>query len=133
MKRLTLLSLIGLVVILGGLFFVDYRGYLALQALHGKVATLQHQVDDATRVAYGESAAASAANKRADEAALRAENAAGLRQQAEQQKQQAEQQRQEADVSRAQATEQAHEAQTQMLAMRREREEELNRMQEALN
>ena len=140
MTRSTLLLLIALLLGFAALLAIDYRGYQSLQSMHGKITTLQRQVDEATRIAYGESAAANAASRRADEAAVHAQTAAGarqqaeqLRQQAEQAKQQAEQARQQADAGRAHADEQAKQAQDQMVAMRREREEELNRMQEALN
>ena len=133
MKRWTLVLTVISLLLLAALLVFDYRGYQSLQSMHAKIAVLQRQVDDATKVAYSESAAANAARQQADQAAAHAQTAAGARQQAEQLKQQAEQQKQQADLGRAQADEQAKQAQDQMLAMRREREEELNRMQEALN
>lgn len=119
---------------------VDYAGYRRLRATEDRVSALSEQVGEATRLAQEEAAAATAANKRADEAAARAEIAAGARRQAEEQKQQAEEQKKQAETSRTQAiaaaqqaTEQAKQAQDEIAQMRREREEELNRMQQALS
>ena len=57
------------VVLLALLSFVDYQGYRALQSMSARIASLEKQVNEATRLAYQESAAANAASQRADEAA----------------------------------------------------------------
>ncbi len=140
MTRSTVALTLGLIFVFAALLAIDFRGYQSLQSMHAKIAALQHQVDEATKIAYGESAAANAASRRADEAALHAQTAFGARQQAEQlrleaekSRQQAEEQKRQSDAGRAQADEQAQLARAQMNLMQREREQELDRMQEALN
>lgn len=122
-----------LAVLVAGFAFIDYRGYRSLREMRFDVADLQRQVNEASKLALQESAAAAAAGERAEDAASRAEIAAQGRQQAEQQKQQADSQREQAVAASQQANQQAAQAQDQMRQMRREREEELNRMQEALD
>lgn len=119
---------------------VDYSGYRSIQSMNGRIGSLELEVNEATRIAYQESAAANAARQRADEAAAHALTAAGARQQAEQlrleaehQKQQAIEGRDDAVMAAAHASSQVHEAEQKIADMRQEREEELNRMQEALN
>jgi outer membrane protein OmpA-like peptidoglycan-associated protein len=130
----------GVVVVLGGLLFIDYKGYQSLKRMEASMNALTGRVNEATRLAQEESSAAAAASQRADQAAVRAEAAAGARKQAEEQKQQAEVQKQQAELGQAQAqsaaqkaSEQAQQVQDQLAQIRHEREEELNRMQEALN
>jgi outer membrane protein OmpA-like peptidoglycan-associated protein len=130
-KRLALIA--GVIVVLGGFGFVDYKGYRGLKRLEEQTAALGRQVDEASRLAQEESSAAAAASRRADEAAGRAEVAAGARRQAEEQKQQAELGRAQAQTAAQQATAQAQQAQNELTQIRREREQELNRMEEALN
>lgn len=112
---------------------MDYRGYRSFREMRSDLKSLQQQVNDASRLAQEESAAAAAAGEHAEAAARRAEIAAQGRQQAEQQQQQAESQREQAVATAQHANQQAAEAEDQMRQMRREREEELNRMQEALD
>ena len=122
-----------LAVLVAGSAFIDYRGYRSFREIRSDLKGLQQQVNDASKLAQQESAAAAAAGQHAEAAARRAEVAAQGRQQAEQQQQQAESQREQAVATAQRANQQAAEAQDQMRQMRREREEELNRMQEALD
>ena len=131
MKRLALIA--GVIVVLGGVAFVDYKGYRSLKRLEEQTAALTQEVNEATRLAQEESSAAAAASRRADEAAARAELAAGARRQAEEQKQQAEAGRAQAQTAAQQATAEAQQAQNELAQIRREREQELNRMQDALS
>jgi outer membrane protein OmpA-like peptidoglycan-associated protein len=128
------------VALLAVLIAVDYRGYRSIQSMSGRIGTLEQQVNEATRIAYQESAAATAAGRRADEAAAQARSATGAREQAEQlraeaehQKQQALEGRDDAVIASARASSQVREAEQKIADMRQEREEELNRMQDALN
>lgn len=128
------------IVLFAALIAIDYRGYRWFQSTEARIAGLERQVDQATRLAYDESAAASAASRRADEAAAHAQTAAGAREQAEQLRSEAERQKQAAIEGRdnavmaaAHAGAQAREAEQKIADMRQEREQELNRMQEALN
>jgi outer membrane protein OmpA-like peptidoglycan-associated protein len=120
-------------VVVGGLLFIDYKGYQSLKHIEDKLSALNSRVDEASQLAQEESSAAAAASQRADEAAARAEVAAGARRQAEEQKQQAQLGQAQAQTAAQQAAQQAQEAQDELAHIRREREEELNRMQEALN
>ena len=110
----------------GGIAALDYAGYRSLKEMRGELRSLRQEVNEATRMAQEESAATAAASRSAQEAAARAAVAADARKQAESGRQQAEAVAQQAN----QAT---REAQTKMGQMVREREEELNHMQEALN
>ncbi len=118
----------------------DYLGYRTVRSMNSRIGGLEKQVDEVTRLAYQESSAANAASQRADEAAAHARDAAGARQQAEQLKSEAEHQKQQAIEGRddavmaaAHASSQVREAEQKIASMREERDEELNRMQEALN
>lgn len=148
MKRSVKYALLaGIVLLLGALLFIDYRGYRNLQKVEEQMSALTGRVDEVSRLAQEEASAAAAAGQRADEAAARAEVAAGGRTKAEQLRQQAEAgqaqaqtaAQQEAERARQakaqaeQASAQAEQVQTQLEGLRRERAEELNRMQEALN
>jgi outer membrane protein OmpA-like peptidoglycan-associated protein len=110
-------------------FYVQRR----LAATDRKVSDLAAQVRQATQLAKDEAAAVSAASQRATEAATRAEIAAGARANAEQQRNQAQIAQSLAESSARQATQQASEAKGQLEALRKQREEELDQMQEALN
>ena len=138
MKRLAVVA--GLVVVVAALATVDYKGIQSIKNLEAQVASLRQDVNSATKLAQEESTAAAAASQRADVAAARAEAAATGRQQAEAQKQQAEQERTQALTSEQQAAQQAKaaqdqakQAQDQLTQIRHERQEELDRMQEALS
>ena len=98
-----------------------------------KIAELTAEVTEASQMAKEESAAAAAASQRASEAAGRADVAAGARAQAEQQREQAQVGQAHAESEARLATEQASIAQTQLDALRKQREEELNQMQQALS
>jgi outer membrane protein OmpA-like peptidoglycan-associated protein len=130
-RRLIWIS--ALVVVVAAIAVLDYSGYRSLNEMRTELSGFQRELDHVTQLAQDESAAAVAAGKRAEEAAARSEIAAQGRQQAEQQKQQAESGREQALAAAQQANEQARHAQDQMVQMRHEREEELNRMQAALN
>jgi outer membrane protein OmpA-like peptidoglycan-associated protein len=123
----------GVLVFMAALGIAYYQGYRNLKLMKADILELRAQVNDATRLAQEESAAAAAASQKADRAEANAAVAAGARKQAEDQKQEAEAVRAEAVSNAQRAAEQAKQAQDQMTQMRREREEELNRMQEALN
>jgi outer membrane protein OmpA-like peptidoglycan-associated protein len=128
------------VVLLSALILVDYQGYRSLRSMQIKIAALERQANEATRLAIQESAAANAASQRADEAATHARTAAEGRLEAEQLKAEAEHQKKQAIEGRddavmaaAHASAQAREAEQKIDAMRQERAEELDRMQQALN
>jgi outer membrane protein OmpA-like peptidoglycan-associated protein len=121
------------VIILAALITADYKGYESLKRIEARLSSLSERVDDASRLAQEEASAAAAASQRADQAAARAEVASGARRQAEEQKQQAEQGQAQAQSAAQQASEQARQAEDELARIRRERNEELNRMQQALN
>ncbi len=145
MKRYALIAAI--VLVLASLFFFDYKSYRGLKHVEDQMTALSSRVNDASRLAQEESSAAAAASQRADQAAAQAELAAGSRHQAEEQRQQAEEQRQQAEAGKSQAqtaaeqasqearlaTQRAQQAQVELDQIRREREAELNRMQDALS
>lgn len=124
MKRIALIS--AAVILIAGLFAIDYKGYQSLKAMKTRIVALTAQVHQATELAQRESAATLAASHRAEEAAAQAEIASGARKQAETGRAQAE-------TAAQQANEQTRKAQDEVAQMRLEREKELNRMQEALN
>ena len=131
MRRLLIIAIPTLILTL--LLAFDFKTYRSLQSMHNKISVLQRQVDEAAKVAREESAVASAASLRANDAALHAQTAAAARQEAEREKQHAVEGRDDAVMAEAHASAQAREAQAQVTLMRSEREEELNRMQQALN
>ncbi|MGH9582943.1 MAG: OmpA family protein [Bryobacteraceae bacterium] len=154
MKRLTIVATVIGAAFLAALIVLSYEGYKSLKSMRSDLHALSARVDSATRLAQQESAAAIASSKRADEAEAQAEQAATSRKQAEEEKQaadagrqQAEAEKQAADAGRAQALtkaqqaaenaqkarENAEKAQDAMLRMRRQRQEELDHMQQALN
>ncbi len=127
-------------VLLAALSVSDYVGYRNLKAMRGELNALREQVHETAQMAQQESTAVAASSRSAEEAAARAALAAEQRQQAESGRQQAEaaaQQahsgQQQAQAAAQQADEQARQAQAKMTEMQRERDAELNRMQEALN
>src|SRR5262245_42706472 len=95
--------------------------------------TLTNKVDQATRVAGSAAVDAREAGAKAAQAAESAKAAADGRVQAEHLQQQAAAGQAQAETAAQQAREQAVAAHEQMTQMRREREEELNHMQEVLN
>lgn len=131
MKRLAIASLV--ILFVAALAGAYYEGYRNLKVLKSDIVELRAQINEVSRTAQEEAAAAAAARQLADQAATNAQVAAGARKQAEEAKQQAETGRAEAVTSAQRSAEQAKQAQDQMTAMRREREEELNHMQEALS
>lgn len=138
-RQTTVLAVIG-VAFLAALGILSYVGYRSLRSMRAELNTLSARVDAATRLAQQESDAANASSQRAEEAAAQALEAATGRKQAEQEKQLAEATRdqalteaQEATASAKRASENAQQAEDQMAQMRREREQELDHMQQALN
>jgi len=137
-KRLTLF--LCLAVVVGALAVASYEGYRWIKRTNDSMTALSRQVDEASQLVQKEAAAVNAASARANEAATRAEMAANARNEAERQKQLADQQKQQAQMSQAQAevaarqaTEQANAAQNELAALQKQREQELDHMQEALN
>jgi outer membrane protein OmpA-like peptidoglycan-associated protein len=137
-KRLTLF--LCLAVVVGALAVASYEGYGWIKRTNDSMAALSRQVDEASQLAQKEAAAVNAASARANEAATRAEMAASARNEAERQKQLADMQKQQAQTGQAQAevaarqaTEQANAARNELMALQKQREQELDHMQEALN
>ena len=121
MKRIAVYLVAAVVVVvLGLLFFVGQR---RLKAMEGRINDLNARVIEATQLAKEEAVAASAASQ----------VAAGGRAQAEQQSQQAKAGQVQAESAARQAAEQAQQARTQLDTLRKQREEELNQMQQALS
>jgi outer membrane protein OmpA-like peptidoglycan-associated protein len=114
------------VLFIAGAAAAGHFGYRDLQEMRGEIKELRQEVNAATKTVQEESAAVAASNRSAQEAAARAALAA------EGQKQ-AENSRQQAEAAAQQAAEQSRAAEDKMAQMQREREAELNRMQEALN
>jgi outer membrane protein OmpA-like peptidoglycan-associated protein len=121
------------VILAGAVAYSIYQGEVRLKAMDRRIAELTAEVNEASQMAKEESVAASAASQRATEAASRAEVAAGARAQAEQQREQAKAGQAHAESTARLATEQASLAETQLDALRKQREEELNQMQQALS
>lgn len=115
-----------LLLVLGGLLLIDFKGYQSLKSMRAEIANVRRDLLETREFAERGSSAALAASDRADDARKLAEIAAGARKTAEFQREQAQAQAQQAQT-------QAQQAQTQMELMRREREEELNQMQQALS
>ncbi len=119
-------ALIGFVVLLAIIGLSDYASYRNLKAMRVELRSLRLDVNEATKTAQEESAAVAASSRSAEESAARAALAAEGRKQAETDKQQAEAVAKEA----SQASQSARE---KMIQMQREREQELDQMQQALN
>ena len=109
-----------------GVAALAYAGYRSLKEMRGELRALRQEVNEATKRVQEESAAIAATSRSAEEAAARAAVAAEGRKQAESGRQQAE-------AAAQQANQESREAQEKMGQMQREREAELNHMQEALN
>jgi outer membrane protein OmpA-like peptidoglycan-associated protein len=121
------------VVLVSGVAISDYAGYRSLREMRGELRLLRQDVNEATRTAEEESSAVAAASHRAEEAAARAAVAADMRKEAESGRHQAETVAQQAQVAAQQAAEQTRAAQEKMGEMQRERQTELDQMQQALN
>jgi outer membrane protein OmpA-like peptidoglycan-associated protein len=104
----------------------EYAGYRSLKEMRAEIRGLHQDVNEATRTVQEESAAVAASSRSAQEAAAKAAVAADGQRQAEAGRQQAEAAAQQAAVD-------SQAAQQKMEEMRREREAELDRMQQALN
>ena len=124
MKRV-LWSLFILIVV-GSIGYLVYRTDRRLTRMNERLTEMNGRVMEATQVAKEESVSVSAASQRATEAAARAEIAANGRVAAEQLSEQAK-------AGQAQAETAAQQAKTQLMTIRKQREEELNQMQEALS
>jgi outer membrane protein OmpA-like peptidoglycan-associated protein len=109
-----------------GVAVSDYAGYRDLKEMRGEIRALRQDVNDSTRTVQEESAAVAASSRSAQEAAAKAAVAAEGQKQAESSKQQAE-------AAAQQANAESLAAQDKMSQMQREREAELDRMQQALN
>lgn len=161
MQRLAIVATAIGALCLAALIVLSYAGYNSLKSmrseLHGlksELHGLDVKVASATQLAQQESEAALASSKRAEAAEAQAEAAALGRKQAEAAKEAADTGREQAvaaeqaaaagraqALARAQkaaeeaqqATEKAQQAQDAMLRMRRERQKELDEMQQALN
>jgi outer membrane protein OmpA-like peptidoglycan-associated protein len=96
-----------------------YAGYRDLKQMRAEIKDLRQEVNEATRTIQEESAAVAASQRSAEQAAAKATVAAEGQKQAE--------------ASAQQANIQSQAAQEKMSQMQREREAELDRMQEALN
>ncbi len=96
-----------------------YAGYRDLREMRAEVRGMREEVNEATRTVQEESAAVAASQRSAEEASAKAALAAQGRQQAE--------------AAAQQANVQSQAAQEKMGQMQREREAELDHMQEALN
>ncbi len=118
--------IIALIVLVAAVTISDLAGYRDLKSMRAEVRSLQEEVNQASRTVQEQSAAVAASTQSAQEAAARAAVAAEGRKAAESGQQQAE-------AASAHASEQAHLAQQKMADMQRERDAELNRMQDALN
>jgi outer membrane protein OmpA-like peptidoglycan-associated protein len=98
-----------------------------------RIADMNLRVMEATQLAKEEAVAATAASQRATDAASRAEVAAGARAQAEQQREQAQAGQAQAETVAREAAQKADLAHQQLEALRKQRQEELNNMQQALS
>ncbi len=127
------IAIVGFAVLITGVAISDYAGYRSLKEMRGELRSLRQDVNEASRTAQEQSAAVAAASRRAEEAAARAGVAADLRQQAESGRHQAETVAQQAQAAAQQASEQNRAAQEKMAGMQRERQAELDQMQQALN
>lgn len=135
-----LLIVLAIVLVVATTDYFVYNGEKRIGMMEARLADMNSQVVEATKLAKEQAAAVAAASQRAAEAAARAEVAAGARAQAEQQKEQAQAGQAQAETAARQASEhaqqaseQAQKAQEQLETLRRQREEELNQMQQALN
>jgi outer membrane protein OmpA-like peptidoglycan-associated protein len=112
---------------------VTYEVHRRFESMASTMEALARKVDQATHVADAAAAGAREARAQAAEAAENAKAAAGARAQAEHLQQQAAAGQAQAETAAQQAREQAVAAHEQMAQMRRERDEELNHMQEVLS
>jgi outer membrane protein OmpA-like peptidoglycan-associated protein len=130
-SRMTSVS-VALIVfsVVGGLTYEVHRRFESMAAT---MEVLASKVEQATQVADAAATGAREARAQATEAAENAKVAAGARAQAEHLQQQAAAGQAQAETAARQAREQAVAADEQMAQMRKEREEELNHMQEVLS
>ncbi len=131
MKRLTLIG--GIVVLVAALGYFGFRIERHLEETDATVAALTRQVNDASKLAQQESAAAADASQRAIAAELRARAAAGARLDALQQRDQAEVAQSQAELAAQQSAAQANQAQAALDTLQKQRHQELDQMQAALS
>jgi len=117
-----------------------YEGYRRLNAMNARVEDLGREVHHIGQLAEASAESAHAADAHATEAANNARAAAGARVQAEQLQKQAESRQSQAETAAQQAQQQADQAQQQadqardqLAELRRQREAELNHVQEVLS
>jgi outer membrane protein OmpA-like peptidoglycan-associated protein len=126
-----LIALVCLVI--AGVSLAGYFGYRDLEIMRAELQGQRREVTEATKTVQEEAASVAASRKSAEEAAARAAVAAEGQKQAESGRQQAESSRQLAEAAAQQAAIESHAAQEKMIQMQKEREAELDRMQDALN
>ena len=127
-------------VLVAGLGIGGYVGYRHLQAMDARVDQFGREVHRIGEQADAAAESAHAADVHATQAADRAQIAAGARAEAEQLQKQAESRQSEAETRQSEAEtaaqsarRQATEARDQLAEIRRQREAELNHIQEVLN
>jgi hypothetical protein len=128
-NRTTIISVA--LIILCAVGGVTYEIHRRFESVVSNLEAVNRKVDQANQVADAAAASARSATAQAAEAAEHAKAAASARSQAEQLQQRAEAGQAQAQTAAQQAQEQAGAAREQMAQMRREREEELNHMQES--
>ncbi len=119
MQRFTWIISCLVILLMAAVGVAYYAGYRDLKEMRAEIKGLRQEVNDATRTVQEQSAAVAASQKSAEEAAAKAAVAAEGQKQAE--------------ATAQQANIQSQAAQEKMSQMQREREAELDRMQEALN
>ena len=112
---------------------ITYEVHHRFESMASNLEAMNRKIDQANQIADAAAASARASAVQAAEAAEHAKAAAIGRSQAEQLQQRAETGEAQARTAAQQAQEQAVAAREQMTQMRREREAELNHMQEVLN
>lgn len=130
-NRTTITSVV--IIVLCAVGGITYEVQRRFASLDSKLEDANRRVDQANQLADAAAASARSAMTQSAEAAEHAKAAAAGRSQAEQLQQRAEAGQAQAETAARQAHEQAAAAHDQMTQMRREREEELNHMQEALS
>jgi outer membrane protein OmpA-like peptidoglycan-associated protein len=130
-RRLT--TILAIVLFLVIISYSGVRLHQHLTATDRKISELTRQVTKAMETTKLEAAAATAATQKATEAAARAEIAAGARVNAEQQRNEALSAQAQAESKAQQALEQATQSKTELDVLKKQREQELNDMQQALS
>lgn len=131
MKRFAIIG--ALVVAATGIGYAVFTFRQYEKETDARITSLEAQATEAMQLAKEEAVAASSASVHATEAASRAEVAAGARTTAEQQRDQAQAAQSQAESNAREASEQASRAKSDLEALRKQREEELDQMQQALS